>query len=128
MQRNIFVQLISLQVLIFFANAHPAFSAANPTPEENLEQLIKTRKCRDCVLSGLNMTRLDLSGVDLQGADLSQSQLNLTNLSAANLKNTRLKGATFGGADLEGADLRGADFQDTSFSWAYLRGARMDEE
>lgn len=127
--RNVLVlfPLISLQALIF-ANGHPAFSAASATPQENLEQLIKTRKCRNCVLSGLNMNRLDLSGVDLQGADLSQSQLNLTNLSAANLKNTRLKGAAFGGADLEGADLRGADFQDTSFSWAYLHGARMDGE
>ncbi len=128
MQRNVFVRLISLQVLIFIANAHPAFSAASATSEENLEQLIKTRKCRDCVLSGLNMNRLDLSGVDLQGADLSQSQLNLTNLSATNLKDTRLKGASFVGADLEGADLRGADFQDTTFSWAYLHGARMDGE
>lgn len=116
-----------LQALIL-GNANTALSSTKVTSEENLEQLIKTRSCRGCDLSGLTLNRLDLSGVDLEGADLSLSKLHLTNLSGANLKNTKLKGTAFGGADLGGADLRGADLQDTSLDNAYLGEALLDDD
>lgn len=119
--------ILCLQTLII-VNATSSLSAANVTPQENLEQLIKTRSCRGCDLGGLNLNKMDLAGVDLEGADLSLSKLYLTNLSGANLKNTILKGTAFGGADLGGADLRGADVQGASLDSAYLGEALFDDQ
>src|SRR5919202_5162833 len=77
--------------------------------QTNVEQILKTKRCPGCDLSGLN-----LSGVDLSGADFRN-----TNLSRANLKNTKLKDAKMSGArlnntnlthtDLDGADFKGSD-------------------
>ena len=123
---NVALASLSCLQLLILGNANFALSAASVTPNDNLEQLIKTRSCRGCNLSGLSLNRLDLSGVDLEGADLSFAKLHLTNLSGANLKNTNLNGAAFGGADLGQADLRGADLQGTSLDNAYLGEALLD--
>lgn len=115
--------------LVFLGCADSAVSGTGGgTPQANLEQLIKSRGCRGCDLSGLTLNKLDLSGVDLEGADLSHSKLYLTNLSGANLQKTRLNGAVFGGADLGGADLRGADLQTASLDNAYLGDTLIDSE
>ena len=113
----------------FFLGTAPwALSASSVTAQQNLQQLISTRSCRECDLAGLDLTRLNLSGVDVEGADLSHAKLSLTNLSNANLKNTKLNGAILGGTDLAGADLRGASLQDTSLDNAYLGDAVLDDK
>lgn len=117
--------LTSLQVLTF-GNVNSALAAPSVTAQENLKQLIKTRSCRGCDLSGLKLNTMDLAGVDLEGADLSFTKLYLTNLAGANLRNTKLNGAVFGGADLGEADLRGADLQGASLDSAYLGEALID--
>ena len=105
-----------------------AVSSADPgiTARENLDTLIKTRSCRYCDLSGLNLSRMDLAGADLEGADLSLARLHLANLSQANLRNAKLHGALFGGADLGDADLRGADLRGADLAGAYLGGALLE--
>jgi len=120
--------LLTCLQLVLLGSAHSSFSAASGTAQENLEQLMQTRACRGCDLSGLDLNKLDLAGVDLESADLSHSKLYLTNLSGANLKNTRLDGAVFGGADLGGADLRGADLQSASLDNAYLGDTLIDSK
>ena len=124
---RIFASLVCLQTLII-GSADFSLSATSLTAKENLEQLIQTRSCRGCNLTGLNLNRLDLSGVDLEGADLSLTKLSLTNMSGANLKNTKLRGAVLAGTDLGGADLRGADLQETSLENAYLGETLIDDE
>jgi uncharacterized protein YjbI with pentapeptide repeats len=103
--------------------------AATPDEKvkENIAQLIKTKNCPGCNLSGAELNRMDLSGGNLKGADLSGAKLFLTNLSGANLQQARLQGASFGGADLSGADLQGADLRGTDFNGAYLNNAKFDE-
>ena len=129
MKRNIrkIATFACLQITML-GNAHWAFSEASVTAQQNLQQLITSRSCRGCDLTGLDMTRLDLSGVDIEGADLSQTKLSLTNLSGANLKNTKLNGAILGGTDLAGADLSGAKLQDTTLENAYLGDAVLDDK
>ncbi len=84
---------LSFTFSIGFAHAAPSVTA-----KENLKNLIATKSCPGCDLSGLNFNRMDLSKSNLEGADLSMSSFFLTNLSYANLKNTTLNGAVFGGA------------------------------
>lgn len=114
---------LSFTFSIGFAHAAPSVTA-----KENLKNLIATKSCPGCDLSGLNFNRMDLSKSNLEGADLSLSSFFLTNLSYANLKNTTLNGAVFGGADLGDADLTGADLRGVSLDSAYLGGTKMTGE
>lgn len=118
--------IIVLSLLLSFELMTKGWAASSVTARENLDILIKTKSCKNCDLSGLNLTRMDLSGADLEGADLSQSKLQLVNLQQANLKNANLSGALFGGADLGDADLRGADLRGAHLDGAYMLGALLD--
>jgi uncharacterized protein YjbI with pentapeptide repeats len=91
--------------------AQPSF-AANP---DHVRQLLETRKCRGCDLSGA-----DLSQADLIGADLSTA-----NLEGANLSQVRLIGAKLNNAFLRGANLGRANLDDTDFTRAFLQGANL---
>lgn len=114
---------LAFTLLLNLANAAPSVTA-----KENLKNLIATKSCPGCDLSGLNFNRMDLSKTNLEGADLSMSTFFLTNLSYANLKYTTMNGAVFGGADLGDADLTGADLRGVSLDSAYLGGTKMTGE
>lgn len=90
------------------------------------KQLIDSRSCVNCDLSGVNLNRENLAGVNLEGANLSRARMHLSTLSQANLRNCNLQGAEFGGADLSGADLRGAKTAGATFAGAYLIGVLVD--
>lgn len=111
---------------------HSAFAEGQGTDqgrlEENRKQLMETKSCPGCDLSGLNLDRVNLTGANLEGANLSHVRLYLATLAKANLRNADLRGAEFGGADLTEADLRGADLRGTSFAGAYLVGAQVDKD
>jgi tetratricopeptide (TPR) repeat protein len=100
-----------------------SFSIAAPVQAENLQhtqQLISTKRCERCDLSGAGLTYANLSGADLSQANLSQANLSRINLSGANLRGANLSGAVLFSANLSGADLSGADL-----SGADLRGATV---
>ena len=76
-----------------------------------IQQLLATRQCQMCNLSGANLSGANLSGANLKGANLSGANLADTNLSGANLS-----GASLSGASLDGANLSGAIMPDGRFS------------
>jgi hypothetical protein len=124
MKNTSFVYALLAGAIVFGA----ADLAAAGTVEENRDQLLKTRSCPSCNLSGVNLSRAELSGADLQGADLTNARFLLANLAGANLQGTKLRGAKFGGADLAAADLRGADLEASALNGAYYARAAFDPE
>jgi len=99
------------------------FGIVAPAQAENLQQtqqLISTKRCEHCDLSGAGLTYANLAGADLRQANLSQANLSRINLSGANLRGANLSGAVLFSANLSGADLSGADL-----SGADLRGATV---
>lgn len=117
-------------------------SLAQPSLGENYEdlnQLLATKKCPLCDLSGAglvqaNLRNAELVGANLSGANLAGANLSGANLSGANLSQTSLQGANLTGANLAGAvltgtDLRGAflhqvNFTAVNLSQAYVQGAQ----
>ncbi len=101
------------------------------TVQNNKKQLLETKSCPGCELSGvdlagLNLDRANLTGANLEGANLSKTRLHLAILNKVNLQKADLRGAGFGGSDLAGADLRGADLRGATFVGAYLVGTKVD--
>jgi uncharacterized protein YjbI with pentapeptide repeats len=105
-----------------------------PANAENLEhtrQLLSTKQCPGCNLSGAGLTFAQLMGANLSqanlaAANLSQSNLTGVNLSGANLSGTSLSGANLSGANLSGANLTGADLRGAFLSGADMTGAQTD--
>lgn len=75
---------------------------------QQLQQLLQTKQCIACDLSGADLANQDLSGANLVGANLTSA-----NLSGANLT----------GADLTGANLLGANLSDVNLAGAKWPGA-----
>ncbi|MEB3357140.1 MAG: pentapeptide repeat-containing protein, partial [Synechococcales bacterium] len=96
--KSLFVPTTLLALLTFTLPAHGE-------DLEQLQQLLSTRACQNCDLSGTSFVYTDLSRVDLTGADLSRANLNRTNLRNANLRGANLTSAVLFNADLTGADL-----------------------
>lgn len=69
-----------------------------------IKQLLTSKQCAGC----------DLSGTHLSGANLVGANLNNANLSKADLRGANLLGANLRGANLNSANLRGAIMPDGS--------------
>ncbi len=96
---------------------------------ENLthtKQLLSTKNCEKCDLSGVGLVMNDLSGAKLNQANLVGANLSRTNLMGADLRGANLAGASLFGANLTGADLRGANLNGTDLRSAYLSNANLD--
>ena len=100
LQFSLALAMLSLMAL------YPAAQAANP---EHIRQLLRTHTCRNCDLSGANLSTLSLAGANLKRANLSNALLNQTDLSRANLSNANLTGADLTGVNLQGANLKRAN-------------------
>lgn len=106
----------------------------SPALSENVEQtrqLMATKQCLACDLSGSGLVMANLSGANLNGANLSGANLSRANLSGADLSGANLSGASLYGANLSGtkmsgADLSGADLRDTYLVKANVTGAKVD--
>ncbi|RCJ22005.1 hypothetical protein A6770_05110 [Nostoc minutum NIES-26] len=102
---------------------------------EQVKQLLTTKKCENCDLTGAGLVMADLSGANLSGANLTGANLSRANLSGADLRGANLSGAgLFGvnlseaklsGANLAGADLRNTYLGNAEFNSAYLNGANF---
>ncbi len=99
-----FLAALAALTPLFFPS--PA-KAANPS---HIEQLMNTRACVGCNLSGADLSQTHLIGVDLRDA----------NLEGANLTEANLEGADLTGADLEGANLTAAFLTNAVFKQADL--------
>lgn len=100
-----------------------------PAMAENLTQLnelLSTKECTQCDLSGTGLVMANLAGAKLSGANLSQANLSQANLNNADLSNADLSGASLYGANLTGANLKGAKLEGTDLRSAYLKGANLD--
>ncbi|WP_255527303.1 MULTISPECIES: pentapeptide repeat-containing protein [Trichocoleus] len=106
----------------------PVWSGTLLTRAENsdhLRQLLSTKQCQKCDLSGAGLVLADLSNADLREADLSGVNLSRANLTNANLSGAKLLGASLFGANLGGANLRGADLGSADLRTAYLWNADL---
>lgn len=102
---------------------------------EHIKQLLATRQCQGCDLSGAGLVLANLSGANLSGANLRSANLSRANivgadLSGADLSNASLYGANLSGAKLSGAHLNAADLRDaylvnTDLANAELNGANL---
>jgi uncharacterized protein YjbI with pentapeptide repeats len=95
---------------------------------ENLShtrQLLATKSCQQCNLSGVGLVMNDLDGANLSQANLVGANLSRTNLMGADLRGANLSGASLFGANLTGADLRGANLNGTDLREAYLTNANV---
>jgi uncharacterized protein YjbI with pentapeptide repeats len=100
---------------------------ANP---DHLQQLINTRQCPQCDLTGASLVYANLAGADLRGADLRGANLSRANLTQASLTGADLTSATLFGANLTSAqlvntNLTSTDLRESVLFGADLRGAVM---
>lgn len=96
---------------------------ASPALSESIEhtrQLLSTKQCPACDLSGAGLVLTNLSGANLAGANLAGANLSRANLSGADLTGANLSGASLYGANLSGAKLDGAQVVGTDLRDAYL--------
>ncbi len=89
-------------------------------------QLLSTKNCTQCDLSGAGLVQNDLAGAKLDRANLVGANLNGANLTGADLRGANLMGASLNGANLMGADLRGANLTGTDLRSAYLVNANVE--
>ena len=88
-------------------------------------QLLSTKSCLQCELSGVGLVMNDLTGAKLSGANLAGANLSRANLTGADLRGANLTGASLNGANLMGADLRGAILAGADLQSAYLVKANL---
>jgi uncharacterized protein YjbI with pentapeptide repeats len=96
---------------------------------ENLshtKQLLSTKNCEKCDLSGAGLVMSEFPGANLSQANLVGANLSRTNLMGADLRGANLAGASLFGANLTGADLRGANLTGTDLRSAYLSNANVE--
>ncbi|MFB2921941.1 pentapeptide repeat-containing protein [Aerosakkonema funiforme] len=114
------VQIIGSAILLNFV---PSLSPVNAFNASQVTQLLQTKECSRCDLTGANLSGADLSfailtdanltAANLQNANLSQADLSRANLSKANLSRSNLNRAYLTNANLDGTNLLGASVQGT---------------
>jgi tetratricopeptide (TPR) repeat protein len=92
---------------------------------EHTQQLLATKQCAQCDLSGAGLVLANLSGADLKGANLSGANLSRANLSGADLSGANLSGTSLYGVNLSGANLSGANLVGADLRSAFLGGANL---
>ncbi len=112
-----------MKLLIVATTTLTTISLASPALSENIahtRQLLATKQCQGCDLSGAGLVLTNLSGANLSGANLSGANLSRANLSGADLTGANLVGVSLYGANLTGAKLAGAQIAGADFRDAYL--------
>lgn len=92
---------------------------------QHTQQLLSTKQCLQCELTGAGLVLADLAGANLSGADLSRANLSRANLIGADLSGANLTGASLHGANLSGANLSGAILNSTDLREAILSDAKL---
>jgi uncharacterized protein YjbI with pentapeptide repeats len=89
------------------------------------QQLLSTKQCVGCDLSGAGLVFARLAGANLSQANLAGANLSQANLAGADLRGANLAGASLHGANLAGAKLSAADLTGTDLRNATLNGAEV---
>ncbi|MDJ0620849.1 MAG: pentapeptide repeat-containing protein [Calothrix sp. MO_192.B10] len=108
-------------VLCFLSFAQTA-QAANA---DHVRQLLATKECEGCDLSGAGLVLADLAGANLRGANLRGANISRANLSGANLQGANLSAASLFGVNLSGANLQEADLTSADLRNTYLVNAQL---
>lgn len=105
-------------------------SAAKAENPDHMRQLLSTRNCQGCDLSGAILRELDLREANLQGANLSGATLQRTQLMRANLESADLSGAVLMAVDMTGANLQQANLSNVEsvFTCNEVRTFRDNDE
>jgi uncharacterized protein YjbI with pentapeptide repeats len=98
---------------------------AQAANSKHLKQLIGTKQCNQCDLSGANLSNMDLSKAQLVGANLNMANLSNTNLSGANLTKASVVGANLSGANLRQTNLTQTTFVYSNLAQAQIQGATL---
>jgi len=115
---------------------------AGAVDEDDLQQLLATKQCKKCDLSGANLYRknilpnsnaygkvgvgrINLSGANLSGANLKKAYLYKAQLYNANLSGANLSGANLYKAKLYKVNLQEANLYKTQLYKAYLSRANL---
>jgi uncharacterized protein YjbI with pentapeptide repeats len=119
------LKLPSVPLSIGFVSFLATAAVMLPAQAENLQQtqqLLSTKQCPKCNLTGTGLTFANLGYANLAGADLRGANLSRADLQGADLRGADLSGATLVGANLSGARLDGAILRATDLRSAYLAG------
>ena len=116
---------------IVFLSTISFTTVAQAANSEHIKQLLATKQCENCDLSGAGLVLADLSGANLRssnlaGANLSRANLSGADLTGANLSGTSLFGVNLSGAKLNGANLLGTDLRNTYLANAELAGVNLN--
>lgn len=90
-------------------------------------QLLSTKECPGCDLSGAGLVMANLPNAKLSEAILTRANLSRSILSYADFSGADLRGASLFGADLSGANFRGADLRGADLRQAYLADADLTD-
>lgn len=104
--------MLTVSGLFLFCGPASAFNTTH------LKQLLTTKHCPNCNLTGADLRKMDLKGANLRGANLigarlEKADLHRANLCDANLSATRLNQADLSDANTDGAKFTGADLSNT---------------
>ena len=120
--------MVSLKPLAFALIAG-CCGVARPTiagGQQDLIQLLESRKCPACQLNDVDLTHADLRDANLKGAYLRQANLGQARLDGADLSGSDLSFTSLQGASLRGSDLRNSRLLGTDLRRTDLTGALLD--
>ncbi|WP_237397130.1 pentapeptide repeat-containing protein [Okeania sp. KiyG1] len=120
--KSIFAASIAL-VLVLFLAVPPAY-AYDPA---DLEQLLSTRICPGCDLSGADLSDTELSGAQMQEANLQEALFNRATWQGANLQGANLQGSVGSEANLQGARIQEANLTAALLEYANLHKVYLQE-
>jgi uncharacterized protein YjbI with pentapeptide repeats len=93
---------------------------------EHIRQLLASKECQNCNLTGAGLVLADLAGANLSGANLAGANLSRANLTGADLRGANLSGASLFGVNLSGAKLTGANLANADLRNAYLINVELN--
>lgn len=101
------------------------FAGFHCQQNQDLNRLLKTKKCSYCSLVFANLDRADLQGANLEGANLEKVDLRSADLQGSNLQGANLEGALMDNANLTGANLSHSILKNSRLIAANLQGANL---
>ena len=109
MKHNKSVQIIFLSfILSSIFSSEDVFAYK----ESDLNKFKNTKKCIECDLTDLNLSRVNLSRVNLSGSDLSGANLSGSDLSGSNLSGVNLSRVNLSGSNLKEVNLTYANLSE----------------
>lgn len=107
-------------------NTEASLNTSDANKQRNLEKLLKTKECRNCDLTGVNLSGANLSNAKLYDANLKGAVLSRANLYHAKLRNSSLADAKLDNANLYQANLSNADLEKADLTKANLAQADLE--